>query len=107
MEVNKVLLSIQAGTVYLAPVQEEEDKDELRLFLQDQIDAPDFRQTAYVSVDDVMADAWVSRETCELKLPVAIANIHSELAEGIPMVTGERTTCNKICGSIGYSIKRF
>ena len=49
----------------------------------------------YVSVDDMMDDAWVSREAVALQLLVAIANIRSKLAEGIPMVTRERTTYSK------------
>ena len=39
VEVETVLLSVQAGTAYSAPVPEEEDKEELRKSLQDEIDA--------------------------------------------------------------------
>ena len=59
------------------------------------IHVPDFRQMAYVSVDDMMVDAWVSREVVELKLPVAIANVRSKLVAGIPLFTRERTTYSK------------
>ena len=59
------------------------------------VPVPDLRQMASVSVDDMMVDAWVSKEVVELKLPVSIANIRSKLAAGIPMVTRERTTCSK------------
>ena len=100
-----VLLSIQAGTVYLAPVREE-NEEELMSSRQHEIDAgaltpvprerstvqeydphlgmtllipaPDLRQMASVSVDDMMADAWVSIKKVELKLPASIANIRSK-----------------------------
>ena len=59
------------------------------------IPVPDLRQMAYVSVDDMMADALVSTEVVELKLPAVIANIRSKLVAGIPLVTRERTTYSK------------
>ena len=122
VEIETVLLPIPAGTVYLAPVRAETE-EELMRSVQDEIDVgdltpvprerstlpeydprmgftllitvPDLRQMAYVSVDDMMVDAWVSKEVVELKLPVAIANIRSKLVVGFPMVTRERTTYSK------------
>ena len=43
---------------------------------------PDFRQMAYVSIDDMVADAWISPATVELKLPVAIATIRNKTDAG-------------------------
>ena len=122
LEVDKVLLSMHAGSVTLAPVQEE-DEEELHKSMLDEIDAgaltpaprerstlpyydprtgitllspvPDFMQMAYVSIDDMMADARISPETVELKLPLAVATIRSKRAEGIQFITRERTTDNK------------
>ena len=46
------------------------------------IPVPDFRQMAYVSIDDMVADAWISPATVELKLPVAIATIRNKTDAG-------------------------
>ena len=46
------------------------------------IPVPDFRQLAYVSIDDMVADAWISPATVELKLPVAIATIRNKTDAG-------------------------
>ena len=59
------------------------------------IPVPAFMQMAYVSIDDMMGDAWISPKAVELKLPAAVATILSKRAEGIPMVTRERRTYNK------------
>ena len=55
----------------------------------------DLRHLVYVSVDDMMADAWVSKDPVELKLPAAIATARNKRAAGIPLVTRERTTYSK------------
>ena len=122
VEVETVLLSMQAGIVTLAPVQEE-DEDGLRRSMLDEIDVgaltpaprersplpsydphagiallipvPDFHQMADDSDDNMMADARVSREAVEMKHPMGIANIRSKRTESVPMVTRERTTYSK------------
>ena len=115
-------MSIQAGTAYLAPRREENEEELMRSF-QDEIDVgaltpvprersplptydsstgitllipvPDFTQMAYVSIDDMMAVAWVSPAVVALKPPVAVATTRSKRAEGFQFVTHERTTDNK------------
>ena len=52
-------------------------------------------QMDYVSIDNMMVDAWMPPEVVELKPPVAVATIRSRRAEGIPFVTRERTTHSK------------
>ena len=49
----------------------------------------------YASIDDMMANAWVSPEVVALRLAVAVAIQCSKRAEGIPMVTRKRTTDSK------------
>ena len=46
------------------------------------VQLPDFRQMAYVSIDDMVAGAWISPTVVELNLPVAIANIRNKLVAG-------------------------
>ena len=104
------LLSVRSGTVTLAPVPEK-DAEPLRESMMEELDAsavtpvprersprhpmvdpptsislmisvPDFRQMAYVSIDDMVADAWISPATVELKLPVAIATIRNKTDAG-------------------------
>ena len=58
------------------------------------IPVPDFRQMAYVSIDDMVADAWVSPKAVELKVPVAIATIRNKRAAGFQIATRERTADN-------------
>ena len=48
----------------------------------------------YVSIDDMVADAWISPTTVELKLPVAIATIRNKKAAGFQIVTRGLTTDN-------------
>ena len=50
---------------------------------------------AYVSIDDMVADAWVSPAVVALNHPVAIANIRNKRAAGFQIVTRERTTNGK------------
>ena len=50
---------------------------------------------AYVSIDDMVDDAWISPKVGELNLPVAVATIRSKRAEGFQFVTRERTTDSK------------
>ena len=71
------------------------------------IPVPDLRQMAYVSVDDIMADAWVSKEAVVLKLPAAIANIRNKRAAGIPLVARERTTYSKYVAPSPSSYVRY
>ena len=122
MQVETVLLAVHSGTVTLAPVPEEED-EALREAMMEELDVgavtpvprerssghsmvdpltrvslfipvPDFRQMAYVSMDDMVADAWISPAVVELKLPVGIANIRNRRAAGFQIVARERTTDN-------------
>ena len=59
------------------------------------IPVPDFKQMAYVSIDDMVADAWTSPKAVEFKLPVAIATIRNKKVAGFQIVTRERTTDSK------------
>ena len=56
---------------------------------------PDFQQMAYASIDDMVADAWISPEAVKLKLPVA-------LAAGFQIVTRARATDNTICCATSF-----
>ena len=59
------------------------------------IPVPDLMQMAYVSIDNMVADAWISPTTVALNLPVAVATIRSKRAEGFQFVTCERRTDSK------------
>jgi hypothetical protein len=47
---------------------------------------------AYVTLDEMVRDAWVSPTAVELKIPVAIAKARNMQTEGRTLVTRERTT---------------
>ena len=57
---------------------------------------PDFRQTSYVSADDMLVDSWISPQAVQLRLPVALATLRSKKAAGSQVVTRERTIDSKL-----------
>ena len=56
------------------------------------IPTPDFRQMAYASIDDMVAEAWISPEAVTLTLPVALANLRGKKAAGFQLDARERVT---------------
>ena len=89
VQVETVLLAVRSGTVTLAPVPEEDDEAPREAMLEELdvravipvpreqwsghprldpltsitflIPVPDFRQMAHDSIDDMVADAWLSQ----------------------------------------------
>ena len=50
------------------------------------VPVPDIRQMAYVSMYDLVVDAWISLVVVTLKLPVAIATLRGTIFAGIQVV---------------------
>ena len=66
---------------------------------------PDFRQMAYFSIEDMVADSWLSLKVVELGLPMAIATIRHRKVAGFQIVTHERTTDSKYKGSTSFQLR--
>ena len=56
---------------------------------------PEFRQMAYVSIDEMATEAWISPTAFSLQFPSAVAALCGQQTAGIPVVTRERITDNK------------
>ena len=59
------------------------------------IPAPDFKQMADVSIDDMAEDAWIFPKVVDLRPPVAVATIRSKTADCFQFVTRVRSTYSK------------
>ena len=59
---------------------------------------------AYVSIDDMMVDAWISPTVVALNLPVAVATLRSRRAEDFQFVTRERSTDCKYAAPPPYDV---
>ena len=71
------------------------------------IPVPYFRQMAYVSIDEMVVEVWISSVVVSLRLPVAVATLRDKTSAGIPIVTRERVTDIKYIAPPPSSYARY